>query len=307
MSFSSQVKEELLGQISASRHCQLAELAACLCCFGRCKKDHSGDVSLGLYTENLHVIRKSFTLLEKTFNIDTGIERQSNADSARQHTYIPLLSGEAQTMRLLQAVKMEEIEATVNPLLIKNACCKRAFLRGAFLCIGSMSDPEKSYHLEFVCNSEEQAKQLQEIMFGFQIEAKIVMRKKYYVVYLKEGSCIALLLNVMEAHLAMMEFENYRILKEMRNSINRKVNCETANITKTVNASTKQIEDILLIRDTFGFQKLQDSLREMAQIRLEYPDATLKELGQMLNPPVGKSGVNHRLRKLSELADRMKV
>ena len=111
----------------------------------------------------------------------------------------------------------------------------------------------------------------------------------------------------MEAHVSLMDFENYRIVKEMRNSINRKVNCETANITKTVNASSKQIEDIHLIKKSYGFQNLPDNLREAAQVRLEYPDATLKELGQSLSPPVGKSGMNHRLRKLSELADKLRT
>ena len=169
-----------------------------------------------------------------------------------------------------------------------------------------MSDPEKSYHLEFVCSHPESAEQLKELIQGFEVDAKIVIRKKYYVVYLKEGAGIVDLLNIMEAHISLMNFENYRIVKEVRNSINRKVNCETANITKTVNASSKQIEDILLIRERYGFQNLPDNLKETAEIRLEYPDATLKELGQILSPTVGKSGMNHRLRKLSEIADRLR-
>ena len=180
-------------------------------------------------------------------------------------------------------------------------------MRGAFLCCGSMSDPSKGYHLEFVCADEAQAEQLQEVIGTFDIEAKIIQRKKYHVVYLKEGAGIVDLLNVMEAHRSLMELENLRILKEMRNSINRRVNCETANIGKTVQAATRQVEDILFIKEHYGFSKLPDNLREMAEVRLEYPDAALKELGEYLNPPVGKSGVNHRLRKLSELADKLRV
>ena len=195
----------------------------------------------------------------------------------------------------------------VNSLLIKNSCCARAFLRGVFLCAGSMSDPEKSYHLEFVCNSPEQAEQLKDIIQEFQIEAKVIKRKKYYIVYLKEGSGIVDLLNVMGAHVSLMNLENLRIVKEMRNSINRRVNCEAANITKTVNAASKQIEDILLIQKQYGFENLPDNLRQMAEIRLEYPEAPLKELGEYLEPPVGKSGVNHRLRKLSEIAEHMRL
>ena len=199
------------------------------------------------------------------------------------------------------------LQTPVNSLLIKNSCCARAFLRGAFLCIGSMSDPEKSYHLEFVCGAKEQAGQLKDIIREFQIDAKSIRRKKYEVVYLKEGAGIVDLLNVMGAHVSLMNLENLRIVKEMRNSVNRRVNCETANISKTVTAASKQIEDILLIRDRYGFGSLPDNLRQMAEVRLEYPDAALKELGGYLEPPVGKSGVNHRLRKLSEIADRIRL
>lgn len=313
MSFSAEVKEELFKSISISRHCQLAELAAILAFFGRQESAGTEEKRLCLQTENEAVIRKVFTLLKKTFNIDTDIALEKTLEEYKDHTYVTLLRGGELVDKVLQAVKMYDEEGIRNAqmngadaLLLKSACCKRAFLRGTFLCAGSMSDPEKSYHLEFVCSYEEQALHLQALIQSFQVDAKIVIRKKYYVVYLKEGAGIADLLNIMEAHVSLMNFENYRIIKEMRNSINRKVNCETANITKTVNASSKQIEDILLVRDRYGFQNLPDNIREAAQIRLEYPDATLKELGQILEPPVGKSGMNHRLRKLSELADRLR-
>jgi DNA-binding protein WhiA len=197
-------------------------------------------------------------------------------------------------------------DGPADPRLIKSACCRRAFLRGAFLGAGSISDPKKGYHMEFVCSGKDKAEQLKSVIQGFDIEAKIVVRKKYYVVYLKEGAGIVDLLNVMEAHVALMDLENLRIIKEMRNSINRRVNCETANISKTVNAAARQIEEIEYLRDHYGLKKLPDSLREMAELRLEYPDAPLKELGEYLDPPVGKSGVNHRLRKLSELAEKLR-
>ena len=312
MSFSSEVKAELAANISTSRHCQLAELAAFFCFLGRMEESENGGLRLGLQTENAAVQRKCFTLLKKTFNIDRNTW-QLYDEEEKGHTYVILTENSSEVNKILQAVKMDEKDGLkkigengVNSLLIKNACCKRAFLRGAFLCIGSMSDPGKSYHLEFVCTHKESAEQLKELIQGFEVDAKIVARKKYHVVYLKEGAGIVDLLNIMGAYVSLMNFENYRIVKEVRNSINRKVNCETANITKTVNASSKQIEDILLIRERYGFQNLPDNLRETAEIRLEYPDATLKELGQILNPTVGKSGMNHRLRKLSEIADRLR-
>ena len=126
------------------------------------------------------------------------------------------------------------------------------------------------------------------------------------MVYLKEGSQIVDLLNVMEAPVALMEMENIRILKEMRNSVNRKVNCETANINKTVSAAMKQVNDIRYIQDTIGLKELPEGLQEIAELRLEYPNETLKELGDLLQVPLGKSGVNHRLRKLSEIAEHLK-
>lgn len=287
MSFSSEVKEELSKHISAARHCQLAELAALLNFGGFYGRDADGNYTIGFQIENEAAYRKGFTLLKKTYNIDTGV-----------------MVSEDRIREILQ--KIGDLNEPVSSLLIKNSCCQRAFLRGAFLCIGSMSDPQKSYHLEFVCTDEHKAEQLQSIIQGFGIDAKIVVRKKYYVVYLKEGSGIVDLLNVCEAHVALMKFENLRIVKEMRNSINRRVNCETANISKTVNAATRQIEDIEYIRDHYGFRNLPESLRQMAEVRLENPDAPLKELGEYLSPPVGKSGVNHRLRKLSELAEKLR-
>lgn len=288
MSFSSQVKEELTKHISPARHCQIAELAAIMHFCGQYGCDENGNYTIGFQTENEAVITKGFTLLKKTFNIDTSgfITKEQMAG---------FLS------------KIGNLEEPVSGILLKNSCCQRAFLRGAFLSIGSMSDPQKGYHLEFVCTEEEKAEQLRSVMQGFGLDAKIVLRKKYQVVYLKEGSCIVDLLNICEAHKALMEFENLRILKEMRNSVNRRVNCETANITKTVNAATRQIEDIEYIRDHYGFQNLPENLRQIAEVRLDYPDAPLKELGSYLNPPVGKSGVNHRLRRISELADRIRT
>lgn len=213
-------------------------------------------------------------------------------------------------LRVLQASKLldsygeiAEDLSLIHNVVVQNVCCKRAFIRGAFLSAGSISDPEKFYHFEITCASMRKAKQLQGLMASFDIEARIVLRKRYFVVYVKEGSQIAELFQIMEAPVALMELENIRIVKEMRNSVNRQVNCETANINKTVSAAVKQMEDIRYIQDTIGLESLPENLQEMARVRLERPEATLKELGEALEPPVGKSGVNHRLRKLSLMAE----
>ena len=294
MSFSSRVKDELSRQIPAARHCRIAETAAILSLCGRVKISAQDLFSIEIHTENVAVARKYFTLLRKTFNIETDV---AHPDAVKVLQATKLLDEEGQIREDLSVVKNR---------IVQNPCCRRAFLRGAFLAAGSISDPEKFYHFEIACASMEKAGQLKELMATFGIEAKIVLRKKHYVVYIKEGSQIVDMLNVMEAPVSLMELENIRILKEMRNSVNRQVNCETANINKTVSAAVKQTEDIRYIQETIGLSGLPANLQEMARVRLERPEATLKELGEALEPPVGKSGVNHRLRKLSLLAQELR-
>lgn len=216
------------------------------------------------------------------------------------------------TKKLFGEIPLEQLQqqidhalSTQGGQLLERTCCKRAFLRGAFLASGSISDPQKSYHFEIVCQEQSQAQLLQELYHAFELDAKIVQRKKYYIVYLKEGAQIVDALNVMGAYVALMNLENVRIFKEMRGSVNRIVNCETANINKVVGAACRQVEDIRYIQSKVGLDELPPALKEMALIRLEYPDSSLKELGELCDPPVGKSGVNHRLRKLGEIAKKL--
>ena len=312
MSFSGEIKEELGGQISTARHCQIAEISALISMCGSVMIDSNNRYAIKIHTENLIVARKCFTLLEKTFNIRTEISIRKNL--IRQSvSYWIIVKKHEEAIKVLQATKLinkdgevfEELSIVKN-VIVQQYCCKRAFIRGAFLASGSISDPEKSYHFEIVCAVRAKAEQLQKIMNSFGIDAKVILRKKSYVVYVKEGAQIADLLNIIEAHVALMKFENVRIIKDMRNTVNRKVNCETANINKTVSAAVKQVEDIVYIRDTIGLEYLSDALRDVALTRLEYPEATLKELGDLLTTPIGKSGVNHRLRKLGEMADKLR-
>lgn len=313
MSFSVRVKEELSYQTGSARHCRIAEMAAILSVSGQIFQDENGEVSIKIHTENLSVARKYFTLVKKTYNIDVDVCIRSHIHTGKNRTYILEVKDDYAARKILSSVKfmngdgeIEEDYAIVHPLIFQKSCCKRAFLRGLFLCAGSISEPEKTYHFEIVCTTAERAQQICDMMKVFNIDGKWITRKKYYVVYIKEASQIVDMLNVMEAHVSLMELENIRILKEMRNSVNRRVNCETANISKTVSAAVKQVEDITYIRDTVGFSELTDGLREIAQLRLDYPEASLIELGRLLSTPVGKSGVNHRLRKLSLLADELK-
>jgi len=312
LTFSGKVKEELARQISEGRHCQIAEIAAIISMCGKVSIDSREQYSVKIRTENISVARKYFTLLKKTFNIDTETFVTRNKTN-ENISYTVMIKRHEDAIKVLQASKLidkdgdiSEEFSVVKNLVIQHSCCKRAFIRGSFLSAGSISNPEKSYHIEIVCAAEKKAEQLKMIINSFGLDAKVIIRKKSYVVYLKEGSQIVDLLNIMEAPIALMEMENIRILKEMRNTVNRKVNCETANINKTVSAAVKQTEDIKYIRDVMGLEKLPEGLQEIAELRLEYPNASLKELGDLLSTPLGKSGVNHRLRKLSEIAERLR-
>ena len=191
-------------------------------------------------------------------------------------------------------------------LVCTQTCCKRAFLRGAFLTCGSLSDPEKDYHLEFVLKNEAQADMLRSVLASLSVEAGSVMRKKAYVLYIKDSEMIATVLTLADATVALMELENIRILKEVRNDVNRRVNCETANIEKTVRAASKQVEDIRFLAGAPGFDDLPEELKLTAALRLEHPEVSLSELAMLHPTSVSRSGINHRLKKLCILAEKLR-
>ena len=274
------------------------------------EKDH---VRIEIHTENVTVARKYFTLLKKTYNINTDISIRHSSSLNKNRSYVLSVNDDETARKILMTCRLmkpfgviEEDFSISDSLIIQRECCKRAFIRGAFLAAGSVSDPVKTYHFEIVCLSEAKAKQLQMIMETFNINARVIKRRKYFVVYVKDSSQVVDLLNIMGAYNALMDMENVRIVKDMRNNVNRKVNCETANINKTVSAAVKQIEDIRFIQMSSAFDELPESLQEMAELRVRYPEATLAELGQLLDTPVGKSGVNHRLKKISLFADELR-
>ncbi len=311
MSFSRDVKEELSNTDVPARHCQIAEITAIISICGHVVISARDKYSVKIHTENRAVARKYFTLLQKAFKIDAEISIKQNVNLKKSRIYTVTVNDHVSAVRILQATRLmdenQEIRenmSVVNNIIIMKECCKRAYIRGAFLAAGSVSAPEKSYHLEIVCENQPKAVQLSEIIKTFQIDAKIVERKKHFVV--KEGAGIVDMLNVMQAHISLLNLENVRILKEMRNSVNRQVNCETANLSKTVNAAVRQVEDIHYIENTIGLNALPDVLKEAAQARLQNPDISLKELGAILTPPLGKSGVNHRLKRISEIALELK-
>ncbi|MCR4652652.1 MAG: DNA-binding protein WhiA [Eubacterium sp.] len=314
MSFSSEVKKELAGQIGNARHCQIAELAALLifCCTVRATDE--GEIHIDYESEHLDVTEKYVTLLKKLFHISPEIIVKPDLRRRKKEVYQVKITDRKLAITILQLVRflsdsedIAEDVPLVHQVILNRSCCRRAFLRGAFLAAGSVSDPEKSYHFEIVCGEAKLSDQLCELMVELGIDARRVRRQKYEITYVKGSEQIADLLGMMEARVMMLQYENSRIINEVRGNINRKVNCETANINKTANAAARQIEDIELIESTMGLSKLPNGLDEMARVRLQYPTATLSELGDLINPPVGKSGVNHRLRKIGEIAERIRT
>lgn len=307
MSFSSEVKEELENKIDSAKHCQIAEFAAMMAFGGQVRRVLGGALTVVFTTENEVAARKFTALAGRAFGI--GQEGIRTAYEGKKSSIIHLaIEDPLQAERVLMALKWLKTPGApaaplfVHPLLVQKECCKRAFIRGAFMAAGSISDPHKFYHYEIVCDYEEDAVKLRELFEFFKLDAKVILRKKNYVVYIKEGNHITDCLNVMGAFVSQMDLYNVMILKGMRNDVNRKVNCETANLNKTVEAAVKQIRDIEYIRDTAGLEILSEGLYEVAAVRLENPDMNLKDLGGQLDPPVGKSGVNHRLRKIGEIA-----
>ena len=315
MSFSSDVKAEIAGNIPSSKHCRAASLAALLGCIGRFEGGPEEGYVLFLYTDNREAVRKCFTLIHKAIRISSELCTVADIGRREQRGWIQTELPSDAVGKLAKMIRVcdstghlrGDRERKAASELLERRCCRRNYIGDLFLCSGSISDPRKEYHLEWGCSSREQASQLQEVILSFGIEAKVVLRKKLYVVYVKDSDGIVDLLNLMGAPVSMMEMENQRILKELRNSVNRRVNCEAANIGKTVSASGKQINDILFLEEKGILRRLPESLRKMAEIRLQYPDTPLRELGELAVPPIGKSGVNHRLRRLSEIAQKYRT
>ncbi len=311
MSFSGEVKKELAAVKDLVRHCQLAELAALLSGSGKIYRQ-SGQMHITLATENERVAMRYEKLLQQTADVTVAVTQAYSVQQKNKVSYLTDISDQKTVRKIFLMLKIISADGHIREnmtladgLLLQKNCCKRAFLRGAFLAAGSMSNPKKSYHFEIVCSERCKAIQLQELFGAFQLEAKIITRKNHEIVYLKEGSQIVDALNIMGAHTALMDLENVRIIKEMRNDINRRVNCETANIHKTVNAAYRQQEAIRYLKKHGALEGLSQQLQEMAALRMDYPEAAIRELGELCCPPVGKSGVNHRLRRLEEIAGQM--
>jgi cell division protein WhiA len=300
MSFSNDVKNELSRIETNDPCCDKAELLGLLRMSGAIIIRGS-NVGIHFSTENAALARRVLQLLKSNYQVQTEVVITRSRRLKKNNRYQVRVIPAPQVSKALTELQLLSVESDLKNPLLNNHCCKRTFLRGAFLGGGSISRPSSDYHLEMVTGNEDFAHSIIKVMHSFSLKAKLTDRKNDFIVYLKDGESITKFLSVIGAHNSMMDFENVRIVKEMRNNVNRVVNCETANLNKVVKAAVRQINCIKYIEQHLGLNQLPQALQDTARLRLEYPDASLNELVEY-SGGIGKSGINHRLKKLQEMA-----
>ncbi len=282
MSFASEIKKKLCETDMQCEKCRIAEIAGMLRFSGSCR-----DTGIRFVTENECAAKRLYEDIKEAF----GIEMQPE-HGLKAYTFFT----ESRSVT-------DNICECINGDVVPFACCRASYVRGAFLGGGSISDPQKSYHLEFGTKSRSEADFLIHILTGEGFSPKITERKGKYVVYIKECEQIADILGYIGAGYGTLEMFTIQVEKQLKNDINRRVNCENANTDKMVTAASRQMAAINKLKKNGEWENLPETLREIGKLREENPDVSLKELGQMLNPPIGKSGVNHRLNRIMELAE----
>ncbi len=306
MSYASKIKTDIAAQLSGGRSRQMAELSALVRACGTLTIRSKGKLDLSLSTENKAVSEIIKTLFEKLFDIKgrlISIEKKSLNKHVIYQIVVSDVKDVLSQLGLIDTTNLFNIIDDVPSFVFADNANSRAYIRGMFLGAGSISDPEKSYHLEFVINSEKFAMRFVELLKAFDIFAKILERKHHYIIYLKDSNQIVDVLNIIGAHRYLLSYESTRVNKAMRNKVNRIVNCDTANVKKMMAAANKHILAIDKIKQKRGLETLPESLKEIANLRLANPEMTLLELGQLLKPPISKSGVNHRMKKIMKIAD----
>ncbi|MRG84729.1 DNA-binding protein WhiA [Salinibacillus xinjiangensis] len=308
MSFASDIKKELTN-VESDSCCQEAELSALIRMNGSLSFSNQKYV-LDVQTENAAIARRIYTLEKNLYGYPLELLVRKKMRLKKNNVYIVRMK--EGTQQFLEALGILEKPFSINRKISKKytekTCCRRAYLRGAFLAGGSVNNPEtSSYHLEIYSLYEDHNDSLCELMNSFELHARTLERRKGYITYLKEAEKITEFLINLGAHQALLKFEDVRIMRDMRNSVNRLVNCETANLNKTIGAAFRQVENIKYIQQTVGLESLPDKLREIAQLRLDHQDVTLKELGELVSTgKISKSGINHRLKKIDEFADKVR-
>lgn len=307
MSFAAEVKKELTG-LAVQKDLAQAELAALIRMNGSLSLNNHQFV-LNVQTENAAIARRIFTLLKDHYGVRSELLVRRKMKLKKNNVYIVRLKQETQKILLdLDIMEGLMFQAHVSKEIINNDEKTRAYLRGAFLASGSVNNPETSrYHLEISSIYEEHNQDICDLLNRFELNARTLARRNGFITYLKGAEKIADFLILIGATNSMLKFEDIRIVRDVRNSVNRLVNCETANMNKTIDAASKQIENIQFIEGTVGLQSLPEKLQEIAELRLLHPEVSLKELGEMIpSGAISKSGINHRIRKINEFAEQMR-
>jgi len=310
MSFSSEVKNEIINSCESGKKLRVCQVLGMICFGARLVSSPEG-LRFRFQSENPKISRLLYTVLKNDMKLDVNIRIHK---SVKNSTYHVVLDNEEHIQKLFRhtgligsAESMTGfLSYKINPRLVKTSNEKKAFLKGAFLAGGSVTTPQKNFHLEYATAHYRLKGDFEKLLASLSFSPRTVMRKSNYVVYFKSSEGIADMLTVLGAYDSVMEYYNIKIIKEMRNSINRKMNCETANMTKTIDASMVQVRAIEKLERLGILENMSEQLREIAHLRLEHRELSLQELGSMLSTPIGKSGVNHRLRKLVEEAEKYK-
>jgi len=307
MSFASDVKKELTG-LEVHREHAKAELAALIRMNGSLSLVNQQFV-LNVQTENAAIARRMYSLLKDHYHAQAELLVRKKMKLKKNNVYIVRLKQDTQKILAdLDIMDGVVFNGNVSNEIMGNAQKMRSYLRGAFMASGSINNPETSrYHLEIYSIYEEHNQDICDMLNAYGLNARALERRNGYISYLKGAEKIADFLTLIGATNSMLKFEDVRIVRDMRNSVNRLVNCETANMNKTIDAASKQIDNIEFIQDRVGLQALPEKLQEIAELRLEHPEVSLKELGEMIpSGAISKSGINHRIRKINEFADHLR-
>ena len=311
MSFAGDARGEIAHVECEGLCCACSELCAALMASGGISYHGRGKYRLSLMASDATIVRRFFTMVKKYFDV-TGELQVHKTEQLSGMTRYQLVLPDDTSMYMLEQLKLLDPEGLFGirekcaPEILKNDCCAQAFLRAAFLFCGTISNPEKAYHIEFSTPNVQFAQTVMEMLNKFEIDAKNTCRKAKEVVYLKGSDGIADVLTLLGAHKSVLAMENIKITKGLRNQVNRQMNCDSSNINRAMLTAERQIADIRLIEEEIGLDKLPKSLRDVAEVRLNNPETSLSGLGELLVPELGKSGVNSRLRKLSDIANRLR-
>ena len=307
MSYAADVKKELTS-LDVHKNNARAELSAILKMNGVLNIQNQ-QLFLSVQTENPAIARRVFSLLKQVYKIEAQVVVRKNLKFNRNNVYLIKLNYSSKhIIDDLQLISDGQISNEIPNFVLADDICTRSYLRGAFLAGGSVNDPDKNnYHLEIYSLYEEHAQKIKKLINGYNLNSRLTKRRNGYIVYIKEAEKISNFLTLIGATNAMLKFEDIRIVRDMRNSVNRLVNCETANMSKIASASSKQISNIKFIDEKVGINNLPEKLRVVANLRLNNAEVSLQELSDLMpNEKISKSGMNHRLRKINEYADKLR-